>query len=283
MSEIRFTYQPFQQQQLHIFAEKPFLGPDGKLAGQIRQAYSPGDVYSLPGMGLTVIVFPRGADAGKPAYLYGPVQTSEIQPQNGIHHSFQLRMLPGVFSSVFHLPNDVLPSTGVPLELVLSGCRPFADRIAEAADLEEFDAILRQMFGFYSGIVRSISNTGTAEMMLSVAESMLLKNGVVSVSEAADALGYCRQHFSQLFLENTGLRPKQLCSQVRFQNALHMMCRPESEEVSLTDISADCGYFDQSHFNRDFAKHTGMCPRHFLKLVHQHRDESADTLILPAE
>jgi AraC-like DNA-binding protein len=60
-----------------------------------------------------------------------------------------------------------------------------------------------------------------------------------------------------LFLRYTGLTPKLYTKINRFQNSLQLVGR---KDATLTSIAYDCGYFDQSHFIREFKSFTGITP-----------------------
>jgi AraC-like DNA-binding protein len=69
------------------------------------------------------------------------------------------------------------------------------------------------------------------------------------------------RYLQKLFIECTGITPK-LYSQInRFQNSLQLINR---NEESLTSIAYECGYFDQSHFIREFKSFTGITPSAYL-------------------
>lgn len=65
------------------------------------------------------------------------------------------------------------------------------------------------------------------------------------------------RYLQKLFLRYTGLPPK-LYSQIqRFQLSLKQL---SGNTASLTSVACDCGYFDQSHFIREFKTFTGLTP-----------------------
>jgi len=54
---------------------------------------------------------------------------------------------------------------------------------------------------------------------------------------------------------------------IRFQAAIHAMNK--SPNISLTDLALGLGYFDQSHFTKDFTSHSGMTPKKYLKHIQE--------------
>ena len=70
----------------------------------------------------------------------------------------------------------------------------------------------------------------------------------------------CRQ-LHKIIFQFTGLSPKSLHKINRFQYSLRLMSK---NEESLTSVAYECGYFDQSHFIRDFKTFTGITPSEYL-------------------
>lgn len=78
-----------------------------------------------------------------------------------------------------------------------------------------------------------------------------------NIENIAGRYGITSRYLQKLFLQYTGLTPKLYSKINRFQNSLAMITK---SEASLTAIAYDCGYFDQSHFIRDFKSFTGLTP-----------------------
>jgi len=78
-----------------------------------------------------------------------------------------------------------------------------------------------------------------------------------TIEGMANRYGFTARYVQKLFLQSTGLTPK-LYSQIqRFQSGLRLL---NDKDRSLTSIAYDCGYFDQSHFIREFRSFTGLTP-----------------------
>jgi AraC-like DNA-binding protein len=67
------------------------------------------------------------------------------------------------------------------------------------------------------------------------------------------------RNLDRLFQRLLGFSPKYFARIVRFQRALRILMGDAS--TTLAEVSADCGYFDQSHFVKDFRRFTGGVPR----------------------
>lgn len=81
-----------------------------------------------------------------------------------------------------------------------------------------------------------------------------------------DSLAYdsclSRKQFERIFMKQIGMSPRQYLKIVRFQSAL--LYKSQHQNVSLTQLSHMCGYYDQSHFINDFKKFTGLTPKAFF-------------------
>jgi len=85
--------------------------------------------------------------------------------------------------------------------------------------------------------------------------------GQGQIRELARSLGTSQDALEKHFRQTIGASPKQFAAILRFRNVLTTH-RPGQ---ALTSTAYAAGYFDQSHFIRDFKSFTGTPPREFFK------------------
>ena len=71
-----------------------------------------------------------------------------------------------------------------------------------------------------------------------------------------------RRQLERKFISAVGLSPKLLTRIIRFQNTLQTIER--NPLTSLTGIAYSGGFFDQSHFIKDFKEFTGFNPKQYF-------------------
>ena len=78
----------------------------------------------------------------------------------------------------------------------------------------------------------------------------------------AAELGISQKHFISLFRARVGLTPKKFCRVRRFHKALHEI--ETNRSLDWAGFAAATGYYDQSHFIRDFHAFSGLNPSKYL-------------------
>ena len=66
------------------------------------------------------------------------------------------------------------------------------------------------------------------------------------------------------FKEVTGYKLSEYLTKIRLENSIKNLILTES---NITEIALDTGFYDQSHFNRNFKKHIATTPLHFRKVI----------------
>lgn len=84
----------------------------------------------------------------------------------------------------------------------------------------------------------------------------------VTLAGLADRFGYTDMHIIRLFREEFGLPPMQYLHKKRMEHGKRLLAETR---LSLSDVAAQCGYRDRSHFSAAFTKYTGQSPRMYKK------------------
>lgn len=84
----------------------------------------------------------------------------------------------------------------------------------------------------------------------------------LTIRELSDILGISQRHLIDKFTRHVGLRPKLLSRIFKFQKALATI--ENDRPLVWAELALECGYYDQSHFIREFQSFSGMNPSRYL-------------------
>lgn len=168
-------------------------------------------------------------------------------------HVFGVRLHPVAVRAYFGIPCSEVLDDAVEGELLLDDLARIQDRLCSAPD---FRSRARWMERELDGRLRGGHLLDTARRMWNVAARLPL-SGTTRVQEICDRLGYSRSHVHRLFDEWMGQSATDAIRLARFVRAVHLL---HDDSGPLTDIGYRLGYFDQSHFIREFRKFSGMTP-----------------------
>jgi transcriptional regulator GlxA family with amidase domain len=79
----------------------------------------------------------------------------------------------------------------------------------------------------------------------------------LEVNELAQACALSRSHFSRAFKCSTGLSPQDWIRHQRIARAKQLI---QNTDLTLTQISLECGFCDQAHFCHIFTRSEGINP-----------------------
>lgn len=96
-----------------------------------------------------------------------------------------------------------------------------------------------------------------------VIEHILDSNGQESIRAIARKAKLNARTLERRFVSETGLRPKQFATIIRFQSSLEQLTTRDYSK--LTDIVYENGFADQSHFTKVFKAYTGKTPKAFSR------------------
>jgi len=160
----------------------------------------------------------------------------------------------------FDIPVSELFNLNVPLKYVLK------DRVDELesalARSRSFDEQIRLVEKY---LIRQIRKSHRKYEFDRIRHSIGIINrnrGIVGIDYLASEACLSRKQFERTFLAYVGSTPKQFLSTVRFQYAINE--KAKQRDMSLTVLTYQCGYYDQSHMTGDFKRLAGMTPKKYF-------------------
>ena len=155
-----------------------------------------------------------------------------------------------VADRVLHL-EDVLGMDG----------RLLVDRLEATPDWEMRFEIVEEAI-----LARMAKAPGASEGVAWAWTRLEAEQGLLAISELCEALSWTPRQLIEGFRRELGLPPKQMARILRFNRAVQMLT-PEAAPC-LAGIAAECGYYDQAHFSREFRQFAGSTPtQYFERLI----------------
>lgn len=82
----------------------------------------------------------------------------------------------------------------------------------------------------------------------------------ISISDLAQIAGYSERQFNRLFKSAYSTTPNLYINTLRIQKAQQLL---KNSNLSMGEISWNCGYSDQNYFSRIFKRHVGLTPTEY--------------------
>ncbi len=163
---------------------------------------------------------------------------------------------PGGAAAFFRMPAQETAGSHVPLDLIWGRrARSLRERLFEAegagTKLDVLERALQEMAA--PGLV-----DGAIGFAL---EEFGRRPETARIAEVAEAAGMSARRFIERFRTAAGMTPKRYCRLLRFQRAVGQV--KLGRRVDWTRVAMESGYYDQSHFIRDFREFAGIAPREY--------------------
>lgn len=153
------------------------------------------------------------------------------------------------------------------------------DRLDAAPTPEEMLALLDEELRRRVADVRGLGLVRHASKRIADA------SGAVSIGGLCEDAGVSTTHLVHQFKQIVGITPKRLARTYRFAKVV--LSLDAAAAVDWGDLACRAGYFDQSHFVKDFQTFTGCTPTEYLALrrrfLAEHPGNALDVGPLPAD
>jgi AraC-like DNA-binding protein len=86
--------------------------------------------------------------------------------------------------------------------------------------------------------------------------------GILPIEKLCEHTGESRKQLERKFLSTIGTTPKVFSRITRFLNICHQL--GEHKDKTLTQLTHECGYYDQAHFIKEFKEFSGFTPKEYF-------------------
>jgi AraC-like DNA-binding protein len=191
----------------------------------------------------------------KGSHIIGIRKQSLLISQTHKQNIFSVRFKPGGSYPFFRIPAHLFSNSFVTIQDLLD--KEYAMLEEQLADNRERVQIMDQF------LLRKLDNLPQNWDFVTKASRELLHNPTMKITDLAYRFNTNYKTLERRFNMVLGITPSELLKIKRFNDAVLAMysCRHNS----LTAIAYECGYYDQSHFIREFKQLSHFTPGAFLK------------------
>ena len=196
-----------------------------------------------------------------PIELWGQITKPLIVHSAGKHTMLGIRFYPHSAAYFFDNPigefndqvSDLAAILGNPIKQLHTQLLETTDKIKRIEAVESF--LLKRLI---RGEKRSIRIDKVGHIL----KSMTGDPADTRITTIATQHGITSRYLNKLLFQHTGLTPIAYNKIRRFQHSLKLVAK---NDQPLTSIAYDAGYFDQSHFIKEFKSFTGLTPSAYVK------------------
>lgn len=168
---------------------------------------------------------------------------------------------PGMAYKFFRFPMHTLADTTTALADVWEiTAAEIEDRLANAGNNEIRAAIIQHH------LLQLLADAVDDKQVDYCISQSQLSAGSVSVKQLSNEAGISQRHLARKFQQYIGLSPKEYLRVNRFIKSLQYL--KEHQQLSLTEIAHESGYYDQAHFIHDYKTYTGYTPGEVARSQH---------------
>ncbi len=185
--------------------------------------------------------------------------------------AFFVKLYPWVPHLLFGFGQKDLLNQNADLSLLDGGnaFRDLGERLRGTGHFGEAVALLDDFFLSRVGLIEQ-----QQPLLETLTRQIFLHRGQLSVDDLRRNIQYSNRYLEQLFSKGLGLSPKRYARVIRNKAITYQMATQPPENLSA--FAQEMGYFDQSHFIKDFKSISQLTPSAFLAYMKQFPIREAD-------
>lgn len=213
-----------------------------------------------------------GKEITKPSnFLGGHLISSALLHFSGELKMFGIKFYPWATVSLYKMPAYELNNLRIPVsEMLGSWVNEYQNLMMQELNKGNYLLVVRQLEKILQDKLYSPVNH--QKLIKNCFEKIYFLHGKISVETVGLETGYSSRYIQKLFEQYKGKSFQYYCRLSRLHYALQFFkCSGKS---TFTKLAYEAGYYDQSHFIKDFTDFTGLTPTTFFaqenSYIHQH-------------
>ncbi len=184
---------------------------------------------------------------------------TEVNFEYDIFQTFGIRFFPGVLYPFFKYPlNDFTNKITLLDDVIDDVRRKLGEELINASTINEMVSSADKYFSM-------LLNNSVYNVTLNNALHLIYKSkGNISIKDISNSEVISERQIRRIFNNWIGINPKTFCRIVRFQNILKNPML--SQEINWINLSLESGYYDQTHFIKEFKEFSGFTPDKFFEI-----------------
>lgn len=188
--------------------------------------------------------------------LAGQIKGNFYLENTGATDIIGVKLKPAAVAQLFGVNMKLFTDRVVELKQAVGGKMKEVESIIRKSD--DTDERLKFINDFFTDSCRNYPNDHPVDKAL---DMIVAKKGMISVSDICKELSMGDRYIQQLFQKYVGLSPKFFARIIRFSYIFQLI---KENNPDWAGVVYEAGYYDQSHFIRNFKAFTGEDPTAYI-------------------
>jgi AraC-like DNA-binding protein len=186
--------------------------------------------------------------------VFGVVRDQFTNVCRGVGGAFGVKFRPGGFLPFLGRPVSEISDVALPAEQLWGpSATALADRMSAASGVDELVALVEAFLR-----ERWPPPDPQVDLVQRIVAALLHDRTIARVDDVTELFNINPRTLQRLFQRYVGVSPKWVLRRYRLHEAAAALAREHHRPWA--EVAAELGYFDQSHFIRDFTAAIGMTP-----------------------
>jgi len=185
---------------------------------------------------------------------------SRVLDLQGVFNSVGIRFKPAGASLFFHMPLNEIKNETISLEEIkIKNHQELYFKLSKTSSIETKVSIIEEW------LRKSLLGKNVSSVVIESINYINHHKGIIPIASLVKALGYGQRRVERLFNAQVGMTPKEYATNLRIENARNYI--KNNQDMNLTEVAYEFGYYDQAHFTNRFKSCMGITPYAYNKKV----------------